>query len=215
MVNSVQWNYSPHRSIICPNEVKFPGWIFTNNSFSQHFFHEPGNQRQRNFNLIRWDYLNLRKDSGFLIINDTTLDNLYSHQIELLTHHGNRKHQEVVKGINVATLLWTVGISIIPLNFRIYDHGYDGKTRNDHFQAILIKVYERGFDLHCVLFVSWYSSIGNLKLVTGFYWHFFTRLKSNHLVIQEVSDYRAVSEVAVSDLCLTKDVWFTLVDMVR
>jgi len=141
----------------------------------------------------------IEKDSGFLIIDDTTLDKPYSHQIELVTYHWSGKHQEVVKGINLVTLLWTDGTSIIPLDFRVYDHDHDGKTKNDHFQNMLNKAKERGFKPHCVLFDSWYSSMGNLKLVTRLDWHFLTRLKSNRLVKQEVSDYMAVSEVAVPE----------------
>jgi len=139
------------------------------------------------------------KDSGFLIIDDTTLDKPYSHQIELVTYHWSGKHQEVVEGINLVTLLWTDGTSIIPLDFRVYDHYYDGKTKFDHFQDMLNKAKERGFEPQCVLFDSWYSSMGNLKLVTRLHWHFLTRLKSNRLVKMEVSDYMAVSEVAVPE----------------
>lgn len=58
-------------------------------------------------------------------------------------------------------------------------------------------VKERGFEPHCVLFDRWYSSMGNLKRITRLNWHFRTRLKSNCLVKQEVSDYMAVLEVAV------------------
>lgn len=141
----------------------------------------------------------IEKDSGFLIIDDTTLDKPYSHQIELVTYHWSGKHQEVVKGINLVTLLWTDGTSIIPLDFRVYDHDHDGKTKNDHFQDMLNKAKERGFEPHCVLFDSWYSSMGNLKLVTRLHWHFLTRLKSNRLVKEEVSDYMAVSEMAVPE----------------
>jgi hypothetical protein len=105
----------------------------------------------------------------------------------------------VVKGINVVTLHWTDRTSIIPLDFKVYDHEHDGKTKNDYFQDMLNKAKERGLELHCVLFESWHSSMGNLKLLTRLHWHFLTRLKSNRLVKQEVSDYMAVSEVAVPE----------------
>jgi len=139
------------------------------------------------------------KDSGFLIIDDTTLDKPYAHDIEVVTYHWSGKHHRVVKGINLVNLLWTEGTSIIPLDCRVYDRDHDGKTKNDHFQDMLNKVKERGFEPHCVLFDSWYSSMENLKLVTRLQWHFLTRLKSNRLVKQDGADHVPVAEVDIPE----------------
>ncbi len=97
------------------------------------------------------------------------------------------------------TLLWTDGTSIIPLDFRVYYREDDGKTKNNHFRDMLNKAKERGLEPHCVLFDSWYASMGNLKLVTRLDWHFLTRLKSNRLVKPDLSDYVAVSQVEVPE----------------
>jgi hypothetical protein len=94
------------------------------------------------------------KDSCFLIIDYTTLDKPYSHQNGVSNLPLNGKHQKVVKGINVVTLHWTDGTSIIPLDFKVYDHDHDGKTKNDHFQDMLKKAKEHGFEPHCVPFES-------------------------------------------------------------
>jgi len=141
----------------------------------------------------------IERDQGFLIVDDTTLDKPYSHQIELVSYHWSGKHHQVVKGINVITLLWTDGTSIVPLDFRVYDHAHDGKTKNDHFQDMLKKAKERGLEPHCVLFDSWYASMGNLKFVTRMDWHYLTRLKSNRQVKYDLPYYVAVSEVDVPE----------------
>lgn len=47
---------------------------------------------------------------------------------------------------------------------------------------MLEKAKERGFQPRFVLFDSWYGSLGNLKKIRGYGWHWLTRLKSNRLV---------------------------------
>ena len=79
----------------------------------------------------------IEKDNGFLIIDDTTLDKPYAHNIEVVKYHWSGKHHKVVKGINLVNLIWTDGTSIIPLDCRVYDRDHDGKTKNDHFQEML------------------------------------------------------------------------------
>lgn len=47
---------------------------------------------------------------------------------------------------------------------------------------MLEKAKERGFQPRFVLFDSWYGSLGNLKRIRGYGWHWLTRLKSDRLV---------------------------------
>jgi len=61
------------------------------------------------------------KRKGLLVIDDTTLDKPYAQKMELLTYHWSGKHQRVVKGIAILTLLWTDGKALIPCHFRVYD----------------------------------------------------------------------------------------------
>ncbi len=82
---------------------------------------------------------------------------------------------------------------------RVYHREDNGKTKDNHFRDMLNKAKERGLEPHCVLFDSWYASMGNLKLVTRLDWHFLTRLKSNRLVKPDLSDYVAVSQVEVPE----------------
>ena len=62
----------------------------------------------------------IRANEGVLVIDDSTLDKPYSHQIELVTRHWSGKHHRVVQGINLISTIWTDGSAIVPVDFRIY-----------------------------------------------------------------------------------------------
>jgi len=47
------------------------------------------------------------KKKGLLVLDDTTLDKPYAQKMELVTYHWSGKHQRMVKGIALLTLLWT------------------------------------------------------------------------------------------------------------
>lgn len=119
---------------------------------------------------------------GVLIVDDSTLDKMYSRHIELVTRHWSGKHKRVVSGINLVTLLWTDGERYIPVDYRIYNKKEDGLTKNDHFREMLQIAYERGFRPECVCFDSWYASLKNLKEVRRLFGRFLTRLESDRLV---------------------------------
>ncbi len=145
------------------------------------------------------------RQSGLLVLDDTTLDKPYARKMELVTRHWSGKHGRVVSGINLLTLLWTQSSNsnssrpLVPCDFRLYDAPQDGLTKNDHFQAMLRVAKARGFAPSCVLFDSWYGSLDNLnlKLVRRLGWHFLTRLKSNRQVNPDRSGLVAVSTLSV------------------
>ncbi len=123
---------------------------------------------------------------GCLVLDDSTLDKPYSRRIELVTRHWSGKHQSVVMGINLLTLLWTDGDAALPCDCRLYGEEVkaDGKpkSKNESFQEMVTTAKERGFSPEMVCFDSWYASVENLKLVRLHGWHFLTRLKSNRKV---------------------------------
>ena len=141
-------------------------------------------------------HVNLTK--GILVLDDTTLDKLYAKKIELVTYHWSGKHHQIVKGINLETLLWTDGDSIIPTDYRIYKTT-DGRTKNDHFEEMLNVAKERGFQPEMVCFDTWYASLKNLKKVRALGWHFLTTLKSNRLVDPDRSGNRPISEIDIPE----------------
>lgn len=120
--------------------------------------------------------------SGVLVIDDSTLDKPYARAMDLVTRHWSGKHRQVVMGINLISLLWTDGDAHWPCDFRIYDRPNDNLTKNDHFQHMLKKAAEQGFQPELVAFDSWYSSLENLKQVRNLKWQWLTQLKSNRLV---------------------------------
>lgn len=149
------------------------------------------------------------RQSGLLVLDDTTLDKPYARKMELVTRHWSGKHKRVVRGINLLTMLWTSSSSsnsssnnnrpLVPCDFRLYDAPHDGLSKNDHFQAMLRVARDRGFAPRYVLFDSWYSGLDNLKLVRSLGWRFLTRLKSNRRVNPDRSGLVAVRELSVPE----------------
>lgn len=132
------------------------------------------------------------------MVDDSTLDKPFSKFNSLVYRHWSGKHQEVVSGINLITLLWTDGDRAVPTDYRIFDKDTDGKTKNDHFYEMLLEAHRRGFSPQMVCFDSWYSGLENLKLVRSLKWHFLTRLKENRQVNPAGKGLRAISEIEIS-----------------
>jgi putative transposase len=139
----------------------------------------------------------IAKNRGVLVLDDSTNDKPYSRKIDLVTHHWSGKHKEVVRGINLITLLWSDGDRKIPCDYRIYSKA-DGKTKNDHFWEMLLMAKGRGFCPECVLFDGWYAGLENLKQVRDHGWLWLTRLKGNRLVTPADRRKRSLDEVAIS-----------------
>ncbi len=119
---------------------------------------------------------------GWLILDDTVIDKIYSKKIELTYYQWSGKNHKVVKGIGLISLVWTDGIVTFPIDYRIYDKCEDQKTKNDHFREMLKIADNRGFNPSFVMFDSWYSSNDNLKCIKKIGWHWFTRVKKNRMV---------------------------------
>ncbi len=135
--------------------------------------------------------------SGILVLDDSTLEKPYSERNALVYRHWSGKQKAVVGGINLITLLWTDGIRVVPIDYRVFDKDRDGKTKNDHFAEMLLEAFERGFNPQFVCFDSWYSSVENLKLIRSLGWHFLTRLKSNRQIRVKQGSLQAVAEAGL------------------
>jgi putative transposase len=139
----------------------------------------------------------VRRTTGVLVIDDSTLDKPYAKHIELVSRHWSGKHHAVVQGISLVTVLWTDGDRNLPCDYRIYEK-ISGLTKNDHFADLLRMSYARGFRPECVVFDGWYSSLDNLKLIRTLGWKWLTRLKSNRLVNLDRQGTRALSDTAIA-----------------
>lgn len=142
----------------------------------------------------------VQRAHGVLVLDDTTLDKPYARKIELVTRHWSGKHQQVVSGINLLTLVWTDGSTTLPCDCRVYDKPLpEGQTKNEHFRAMLATAKARQFTPQLVCFDSWYSSLDNLKAVRSHGWQFLTRLKRNRLVNPDGQGNVPVSSVAIPE----------------
>lgn len=138
--------------------------------------------------------------SGYLIVDDTVLDKIRSKNIDLVHWQYSGSHKKVVRGIGLTNLLWTNNFDYhIPTDFRLYDKNTDGKTKNDHFQKMLISAKKRGFKPKYVLFDSWYASLENLKMIARFSWKWITKLKKNRIVSIEPHKPQPLEELSIPE----------------
>lgn len=146
----------------------------------------------------------VERRSGVLVLDDTTLDKPYARQMELVSRHWSGKHHRVVQGINLVSLVWTIGQGAVrlPCDFRIYHKATDGQTKNDHFRQMLAQAQQRGFEPEMVLFDSWYSGLKNLKAIRDYGWTWVTQLKANRKVSQVKGQHVAVSDLRIPYLGL-------------
>lgn len=137
---------------------------------------------------------------GYLIADDTVLDKIRSENTGLVHWQYSGSHHKVIRGIGLETLLWTSDFDYhIPVDFRIYDKGTDDKTKNDHFQDMLLLAEHRGFNPWYVLIDSWYASLKNLKLIDSFHWKWISQLPRNRVVSPEPHQYYHLEELNIPE----------------
>lgn len=127
----------------------------------------------------------LLKDSqeAYLIVDDSVQNKQYSRKIELVKKQYSGAAHGLVRGIGVINLVHSDGEDFYPIDYRIYAPEADGKTKNDHFRAMLLNaVSDKHIKARTLLFDSWYASVDNLKLIVRLKRFFVTTLKDNRLV---------------------------------
>ena len=118
-----------------------------------------------------WELVAEQIDDGpdaYLIADDSVQDKRYSRSIEMVKLQYSGAEGGLVRGIGVVNLVHTSGEDgdYYPIDCRIYAKEVDGKSRNDHFQAMLLRaVGDKQIQAKTVLLDSWYGSWQNLKLV--------------------------------------------------
>ena len=134
-----------------------------------------------------------------MIIDDSVHNKAYSRSIEMVKLQYSGAVGGLVRGIGVVNLVHTNGEDgeYYPVDFRVYAKEADGKTKNDHFQEMLLRaVVERQIKAKRVLFDSWYASWQNLKMVHRLGLIFYTTLKNNRLVsLSKESGYIHLDEI--------------------
>ena len=149
-----------------------------------------------------WELVEGLIDDGpdaYLLIDDSVHNKRYSLSIEMVKLQYSGAVGGLVRGIGVVNLVHTNGEGgeHYPVDFRIYAKEADGKTKNDHFQEMLLRaVVEKKIKAKRVLFDSWYASWKNLKRVHRLGLIFYTTLKSNRLVsLSKESGYVHLDEI--------------------
>lgn len=122
-------------------------------------------------------------EESFLIADDSVQNKQYSKEIGLVKLQYSGAEHGLVRGIGVVNLVHSNGQDYHPIDYRIYAPDQDGKTKNDHFQDMLIAAKkDKGIRAKTVLMDSWYASVPNLKLIHRMNMTFFTTLKDNRLI---------------------------------
>ena len=125
----------------------------------------------------------LRRTTGLLILDDTTLDKPYARNMELVTRHGHGTQHQGGAGSTLWTLVWTDGTAPLPGDCRIYATPLpDGHTTNAHFRAMFMPANSRQLAPRCGCFDRWSSRLDTLKAVRSQGGQFRTRLTRNHLI---------------------------------
>ena len=149
--------------------------------------HDAVTRWQRNTKLTPaqlWDEVEplVRKDAGFLVIDDMTIEKNRSYSLPMSSWHWSGSAHDVVRGLNVVNMLWTAGEEHIPVDFRLYTKSDDGMTRNQHVHDMLHLAKHREFNPKAVVFDTWYSSQANLNLIQGLNWIWYAPLRENRIV---------------------------------
>ena len=120
-----------------------------------------------------------------IIVDDSVQDKRYSFFIDLVKKQYSGNEHGTVKGIGLVNFVHSTGNDgdFWPIDYRIYHPDTDGKTKNDHFEEMFMRlITHKQLKARRILFDSWYASVTNLKLIHRNGWTFFTTLKSNRLV---------------------------------
>ena len=122
---------------------------------------------------------------AYLIIDDSVQDKRDSRSIEMVKLQYSGAAGGLVRGIAVVNLIHTSceDGAYYPIDFRIDAKEADGKSKNDHFQEMLLRaVGDKQIQAKTVLFDSWYGSWRNLKLIHRLGLTCYTTRKANRMV---------------------------------
>jgi hypothetical protein len=147
-------------------------------------------------------YIEDSQDS-IVILDDSVQDKRYSYFIELVKKQYSGNEHGLIKGIGLVNLVHSSGNDgdFWPIDYRIYHPETDGKTKNEHFQEMFMRlITHKQLKTRMILFDSWYSSVDNLKLIHRNDWTFFTTLKSNRKVsISRDIGYQNLNELVFDE----------------
>src|ERR1051326_4358698 len=72
----------------------------------------------------------VNKQTGLLVVDDSTLDKPHARHMDLVYRHWSGKHKRTVWGINLISLLWTDGGAKLPVDCRLSNTPKEGIDKN-------------------------------------------------------------------------------------
>ena len=149
----------------------------------------------------------VKKDRGYLIVDDSVLDKRFSRKNELVGIHWSGNEHRLISGIDLVNLVWTDGEECIPTDYCIYEsEKEEKKTKNEHFRDMLTRAKKRMFKPLYILGDCWYGSVDNMKYINRLGWRFIFGLKENRQVSITKNIYVSVSNLDWSKKLIQK-VW--------
>ena len=139
----------------------------------------------------------VRKAVGILVVDDSVLDKPFARHMGLVAYHWSGRHNRVVRGIDLVTLLWTDGDALYPCDYRTVNPA-ERRTKNDHFRDLIRVAQARGFAPACVVFDAWYSGKENLKAVRDGGWTFLTQVRGNRRVNPDRAGNRPIRDCDIA-----------------
>jgi putative transposase len=139
----------------------------------------------------------IRTTGGVVVIDDSVLDKPFARHMGLVAPHWSGRHNRVVKGIALVTLLWTDGDALWPCDYRTVNPP-EKLTKNDLFRDLVGAARARGFRPACVVFDAWYSGKDNLKAVRDCGWTFLTQVRCNRRVDPDRAGNRPIAECDIA-----------------
>jgi hypothetical protein len=132
-----------------------------------------------------WELVKARiadSQDAFLLGDDSVQDNRSSRFIEVVRAQDRGNEHRVLKGSGVGNWVPRAGKDgdFYPIDERVYAPDVEGKTKNDHFQAMFLNALDlKPLQARPLLFDGWGASAENLKLSHRRQRSFFTPRKSN------------------------------------
>jgi hypothetical protein len=140
---------------------------------------------------------------GYVIFDDTVLDQNYSFAIELMRSQYSGNAKAVIKGIGVVTCVYVnpERDQFWMTDYRLYDPDGDGKSKLDHVREMLTNgVYQKQLPFAAVLMDTWYATKDLMLFIESLQQSYYCPLKDHRQVDDTAGaqPYRRVEAVAGS-----------------
>jgi len=157
----------------------------------QHFSHDTINRYMGGEKLtprLLWENVEplvIKDEDGYLLFDDTVLDNRFSQSIELVRRQYSGNEHRVIRGIGLISCVYvnTLSGQFWVIDYRLYNPDGDGNTKLDHVaEMVQGAVYAKHLPFSTVLMDSWYAAKKLMALIEELGKVYYCPLKVNRLV---------------------------------